>query len=186
MFRLAFAVSFVLLAWIHSRFSETIHLVSGQHQVFKYGMTAYVFFTLHVALIVFFALLAVRILKDRVMMWITLTLAPMLFVFVLPQLICERVELTATHLIHRREPPHTEYNCDIALAEIESVQQTKRETGSFGTYFAVGYEITMADGSVYKLPSCTVVTAAHNAIDAMLGANDIPVESRIIRRPPPD
>ncbi len=184
MFRLSFAISFVLLFWLQSFFAETVHTVSGTHHEFGYGFTAYAFFSSYIIVAVVFAAIALRVMKDKVMMWIALAVVPLMCVVVLPQLIYERVELTDTHLVHRREPPHEGYNCDIAIADVLSVIQTKRETGSFDTYFAVGYHITTVDGREYELPSCTVVTNAHNVIDAMLKARNIPIETRTIQRPP--
>ena len=152
MFRLAFALSFILLAWLESFFTETIHTVHGKHHEFGYGWIAYAFFAAYVIHAFAFAAIALRVMKDKVIMWITLALVPLLCFAVLPQLIYERVAVTETHLIHRREPPHTDYNCDIAFTDMVSVIQTKRETGSFDTHFAVGYHIATVDGRECELP----------------------------------
>jgi hypothetical protein len=185
MFRLAFTLCAILLLWFQSLFTTTVHSVDGTHHVFSYGWIAWVFGASFIVMLLVFAWIAWRVMNDRVIMWITLAGIPLICLAVLPQTLYERLEITETHLIHRREPPHTEYNCDIPLADIAAATKIKRETGSFSTYYAVGYELTTADGKQHVLPSCTVVSDAHESIDALLESRRVPVQTTVVRRPPP-
>ena len=57
-----------------------------------------------------FALVAWRLMNDRLLAGLVLLGIP-LFAFVsLPQFLYERVEISDKMLVHRREPPHTKYN----------------------------------------------------------------------------
>ncbi len=185
LFRLAFVVSLLLLLWLQSLFTTTVHRVDGNHHIFCYGWIAWAFHASFVALFLAFAGIAQRLLQERVVMWILLLCTPLICLAVFPQTLYERVEITATHLIHRREPPHTKYNCEIPLADLTSAVRTARETGSFSTYYAVGYDLTTTDGRQFELPSCTVVTAAHPTIDAVLEARGVPMQTIVVPRPPP-
>jgi hypothetical protein len=184
MFRLAFALAIVMLLWLQSLVDTTEHFTDGARHVFAYGWAAWLFFGGFMVIFVVFAGVAWRLLKDRILAGIILAGMLLTTLACLPQIWCERTELTDTHLIHRREWPHTEFNADIPLANIASVIETRRESGSFATYYAVGYQITMTDGRQFRLPSNTVLTAAHETINDVFDARNTPVKTETIRRNP--
>src|SRR5262245_27030992 len=108
-FRLAFLIAFLLLLWIQSLFTQTTHHIVGDRHVFEYSWVAWLFAGIQALMLASFAEIARRVLKDRfisVTCWLTI---PFFALFVWPQIICERVELTPELLVHRREPPHTEF-----------------------------------------------------------------------------
>jgi hypothetical protein len=183
MFRLAFALAAVLLLFVYSLVDTTSHTVQGQHRVFAYGALAWLFVGLWMALFIGFALAAWRLLNDRLLAGLVLLGIP-LFAFVsLPQFLYERVEISDKMLVHRREPPHTKYNVDIPLDEIASVEETRRESGSFSTFYMVGYDLRTRDGRTYHLPSNTVLTAASETINRVLDERGIERNTRTIDRP---
>ena len=186
MFRLAFAATLILLLWAASFCTDTAHTVVGTHHIFAYNWVAWAFFAAFMVLLLGFSRIAWRKLNDRAVAGIMLVATPLMCLVLLPQLWCERVEITDDLLIHRREPPHTDYNVDIALDDIAAVTQIKRETGSFSTYYAVGYTIVTRGGRQHELPSGPVVTAAHETINSVLAARDVPIEIQVVRRPPPE
>ena len=94
----------------------------------------------------------------------------------MPQLFLERVEVTTTQLSHRREPPHTRFNADIAFDDIASAVELDYETG------LKGYKIVLKNGRTLELPANTVLTAARDTIAAQLHTRSIPVATQIIRR----
>ena len=184
MYRLAFALVVVLLLWVQSLFDTTTHTVSGSHHVFAYGWLAWFFQGLFIVALLGFAWLAWRWMQDRVVAGIMLAGVPLFCLVVMPQTACERVELTDELLIHRREPPHTKYNFDIALSEIASATAVSQETGSFGTEHMFGYRFVTKDGRQYDLPLSTTLTAAHEAIGQELSARKIPLNIELRERPP--
>jgi hypothetical protein len=185
MYKLAFAIAVALLLWVHSWFTTTTHTASGGRHVFAYGWLAWLFVSLFIALLAGFSWLAWRHYRDRVLAGIMLAGIPLVLLLVLPQTLYERVELTGERLVHTREPPHTKYNCDIPLANIQSATEIQAEAGSFSTYYLYGYKLLLRDGSLVELPRGEVVTAAHQAIHAALAARDIPIETQVVARPPP-
>jgi hypothetical protein len=184
MFRIALALAIVLLLWLQSLCTTTEHVTNGNRHVFAYSWVAWLFFCGFIVILLAFAGLAWRVLKDRLVGGVMLAGIPLVALATGPQFWCERVEITDTHLIHRREPPHTEFNADIPLANIASAVQIRRESGSFSTYYAVGYTITMTDGRQFRLPSNTVLTAAHETINDVFKARNIPLKTETIHRPP--
>jgi len=182
MFRLAFALAAVLLLFVYSLVDTTSHTIVGQHHVFAYGWLACLFVGLWMALLIGFSLAAWRLMNDRLLAGLVLLGIP-LFMFVsLPQFLYERVEISDKLLVHRREPPHTKYNADIPLDEIVSVEETRTESGSFSTFYMVGYAVTTRDGKTYKLPSNVVLTAASPTINRVLDEHDIPLKTTTIDR----
>jgi hypothetical protein len=183
-YKIAFAVAVVLLLFLQSFFDTTVHTVSANHHVFSYGFLAWLFFALFVLIVMGFAIFAWKKMNEPILAGIMLLGIPLICFAALPQICYERVELTGEHLIHRREPPHTKYNFDIPWSDMTSVTEIKKESGSFSTYYEVGYRITTRGGQ-YELPSNTVLTAAHETIDNELTSRNIPVKVEIQRRPPP-
>jgi hypothetical protein len=182
LFRLTFLVAMLLYIGFQSLFDHTSHAVIGEHHVFEYswvGLLLALGFNL-IPLGAAWFLWWVQ--KDRVGVGIFLATIPLLDVLVLPQVFMERVEVTPTHVIHRREPPHTRYNADIPFNEISSAVEIQRETGSFSTYFASGYFFLLKDGRTIELPANTVLTAARNTIDAQLRSRGLPVTVQTVRR----
>jgi hypothetical protein len=112
MFRLAFLVTFLFVVWLQSFFTQTVHEVHGKTHLFKYNGIAWNFLVLMSLVLIGFAEIARRFLKERGTAIICLLGIP-IFAFLSLQLVCERVEVTDSLLIHRREPPHTRYNADI-------------------------------------------------------------------------
>jgi hypothetical protein len=185
MYKLAFALAVLLLLWIQSWFTTTTHIAVGDRHVFAYGWLAWLFLSLFLALLAGFSWLAWRWYQDRVLAGILLAGVPLVLFVSLPQTLCERVELSGQRLVHRREPPHTKYNADIPLADIQSATEIQAESGSFSTYYLFGYRLDLRDGRQIELPRGEVVTAAHETIHAALVARGIPVETEVVARPPP-
>lgn len=185
MYKLAFAIAVVLLLFVQSFFDTTVHTVQGNDHIFTYGVLAWLFFALFLLILIAFSAFAWKKMNEPILAGIMLLGIPLVCFMALPQICYERVELTQEYLIHRREPPHTKYNFDIPWSQMAAVTEIKKEAGSFSTYYEVGYRITTRDGRQYELPSNTVLTAAHETIDAELAARQIPVEVEIQRRPPP-
>lgn len=184
MFRLAFAVAFVLLLVAQSFFTTTTHIVDGQHHLFRYGILAWVFLGAFAGIMVLFAWIAWQPMKDKLLGGFLLVTTPLLMLLLAPQLLYERVELTDELLIHRREWPHTEYNADIPWDDMASATQLNLEDNSFGKKYIVGYEIHTRGGAVYKLPSNTVLTAASETINARLAERKIPTKLEV-KQPQP-
>jgi hypothetical protein len=181
MFRLAFAVAFVFLLWLESLFTQTEHLVRGGTHVFKYNLVPWLFLALVFLTVIGFAEIARRLLKDRVLAIVTLLMIPLFGILSL-QLIYERVEVSDDLLVHRREPPHTKYNIDIAWDSIVAATKIEKEKpGLFApNFFNVGYEFTLRNGLTVELPSNTVLTHAQQEIDRVLDERHIPVDIRRI------
>ncbi len=118
-----------------------------------------------------------RVKNDRLGAAIFLLFIPLFAVFIMPQLFMERVEVTPTQLSHRREPPHTRFNADIAFAEIASAVELDYESG------LKGYKLRLRDGRTLVLPANTVLTAAQSTVDAQLHGHAIPVTNQFVPRP---
>lgn len=184
MFRLALAIAFIVLLWLQSLFTQTVHFVDGGVHVFTYNWVPWFFLALTALTLVGFAEIARRLLKDRVVAVICLLAIP-LFGFLSLQFIYERVELTDELLVHRREPLHTRFNVDIPWDAIQSATKIEREqAGLFGpNFYNVGYEFLLRNGQLQQLPSNTVLTRAQDEIDRILAARNIPVTKRTIAIP---
>ena len=182
MVRLAFAVACVVYLWVGSLVDQTAHVVQGDRDVFAYSEVGVAFALGFNAIPLWAAWFLWRVKRDRVAAGIFLACLPLFATFVLPQVLMERVEVTPTHLVHRREPPHTRYDAELGFDEIASAVEERREAGSFSTYYATGYVFALKDGRAVELPANTVLTAARDTIDARLRAGGIPVQTRTIPR----
>jgi hypothetical protein len=176
MVRLAFLIACIVYLWIQSLFVQTTHVVVGDKHVFAYGWVG-------IGLGVGFNVIPMgaawflwRVQKDKVGAGIFLLCIPLIGFFVMPQLLMERVEVTPTQLIHRREPPHTKYNADVAFDEILSATELIQDSGR------KGYLLKLKDNRVLELPANTVLTAARDTIAAELGRRNIPVATRAVSR----
>ena len=139
MFRLGFLLAFLFLVWLESLFTQTVHVIHGKTHLFKYNGIAWIFLVLMSLVLIGFAEIARRFLKDRLLAILCLLGIP-LFAFVSLQLLYERVEVTESLLVHRREPPHTQYNAVISWDSIQSATKIEREKpGLFApNYYNVG------------------------------------------------
>lgn len=176
LFRLVFLGACLLYIWFQSLFLQTSHTVLGERHVFGYSWVG-------IALGFGFNIIPIGAAwflwhkrHDRFGAGIMLLAIPIFAVFVMPQLFMERVEITPTQLSHRREPPLTRYNADIAFAEVVSVVELQYETG------LRGYELRLKNGKTVELPANTVLTAARDTVAAQLGRWNIPVTSQTVRR----
>src|SRR6266853_6807497 len=176
MVRLMFLIACLLYIWFQSLFVQTTHAVVGERHIFGYGW-------LGIALGFGFNIVPIgtawflwRVKKDRVGAAIFLLFIPIFAVFVMPQLFMERVEVTPTRLSHRREPPHTRFNAEIAFADIVSAVELDYESG------LRGYRMFLKDGRTLELPANTVLTAARDTIAAQLRSRNIPVTTQTLRR----
>jgi hypothetical protein len=177
LFRLAFLLACLLYLWFQSLFVQTAHKVVGARHVFEYNWVG-IGFALGFNLIpIAAAVFLWRVKKDRIGAGIFLLCIPMLGCFVLPQLFMERVEITPTHLIHRREPPHTRFNADVAFADVASATELDLESG------LKGYVLRLKNGTSVELPANTVLTSARDLIDTRLNELHIPVTARFVKRP---
>jgi uncharacterized membrane protein len=120
MIRIVFLVAMMAYIGFQSLFVQTSHTLVDDRHVFAYNTLGLVlalgFNIIPIAMAVFLW----RVQKDKVGAGIFLLFIPIFAVFILPQLFMERVEITRTHLIHRREPPHTRFNVDIPFTAIAS------------------------------------------------------------------
>ena len=182
MVRLVFAVAVVVYLWVGSLFDHTAHDVVGDRDVFAYGPAGLVWTLGFNVIPLGAAWFLWRVKKDRLAAGIFLACLPLFALFLLPQVLMERVEVTPTHLVHRREPPHDRYDADLAFDEIASAVEERRETGSFSTEYTSGYVLTLKDGRVVELPANTVLTAARDTVDARLRARGIPVRTETVPR----
>jgi hypothetical protein len=164
--------------WFQSLFVQTTHtIVQGRH-LFAYNWLA-VFLAVGFNLIpIGAALFLWRVKKDKVGAGIFLLFIPIFAVFILPQFFMERLEITSTHLIHRREPPHTRFNADVPFVDIASAVELHRDNGT------KGYLFTLKDGRVIEFPGNTVMTAAQKTISAQLRSRNVPITVREISREP--
>jgi hypothetical protein len=184
MFRYAFLAAFLLLLWLFSHFTDTVHIVQGNTHVFAHNWVPWFFLVCLALLHVAFAEVARRFLKDRVLALLCLLLIP-LYGLLVPKLVYERVEVSPDLLVHRREPPHTQFNVNIPWDSIVSATKIEREKpGLFApNFYNAGYEFKLRDGRVQELPSNTVLTQAQDEIDRVLAARGIPVDSQTIPIP---
>ena len=60
-----------------------------------------------------------------------------------------------------------------------SATQVNLEDNSFGKKYIVGYEIRTRDGVAHKLPSCTVLSAASDSVNARLAEKNIPKKDEV-------
>ena len=175
MFRLIFLAACVAWIGLQSLFVQTSHTIVGDRHVFAYNGAAF-------ALGFGFNLIPIggawflwRVKRDRIGAGLILLCIPLFAVFVMPQLFMERVEVTPTLLTHRREPPHTRFNADIAFDDITSAVELQYENGRRG------YRMTLKGGRTLELPANTVLTAARDTIDAQLRSRNIPVVVQVVR-----
>jgi hypothetical protein len=176
MVRLMFLIACLLYIWFQSLFVQTSHAVVGERHLFGYGWLGIVLgFGFNIVPIGTTWFLW-RVKKDRVGAAIFLLFIPLFAVFAMPQLFMERVEVTRTQLSHRREPPHTRFNADIAFADIASAVELDYESG------LRGYTMLLKDGRTLELPANTVLTAARDTIAAQLRSRNIPVTTKTIPR----
>lgn len=178
MVRLLFLTACVLYIWFQSLFVQTSHVTVDERHIFSYGWTGIVLGFGFNIVPISTAWYLWRIKKDRFGAALFLLFIPLFAIFVMPQLFMERVEITPAQLSHRREPPHTRFNADIAFDDIASAVELVHETGM------KGYLIRLRNGKSLELPANTVVTAARDTIAANLHARGIPVTSQTIRREP--
>ena len=180
-FKIGMAVVFILLLWLQSLFTQTEHVIRGEVHIFRYNWVPWLFLILMFGMLIGFAEVARRFMKDR---WAAIICWLMIPLFSLVSLgfICERVEVSDKLLVHRREPPHTRFNVDIPWDSIQAATKIERErSGLFApNYYHVGYEFSLRNGQLQELPSNTVLTSAQDEIDRILAARQIPVNKRII------
>jgi len=177
MVRLIFLIACLVYIWFQSLFVHTTHTVVGDRHVFAYGLTGILLAAGFNIVPLGAAWFLWKVKADRKGALIFLLCIPLIGFFVMPQLFMERVEVSSTQLTHRREPPHTRFNADIAFADIRSVTELQHDNGMRG------YLITLKDGRVLELPANTVLTAARDTINAELQSRNIPITTREIRRP---
>src|SRR5882762_4004342 len=127
MFRLAFVVAIALYIWFQSLFVHTSHVVVGDRHLFGYSWVGLVLGCGFNIIPKGGAWFLWRVKKDRLGAGLILLCNPPFAAFVMPQLFMERVEVTPTHLSHRREPLHTRFNADIVFDEIASAVELQHE-----------------------------------------------------------
>jgi hypothetical protein len=176
MVRLVFLAACALYLAFLSLFVQTSHVVIGDRHIFSYGWNAILLGLGFNLIPLGTAWFLWRVRKDRIGAAIFLLIIPLIGTFVMPQYFMERVEVTPTHLSHRREPPHTRYNADIAFADITSAVEINHESGT------KGYRMRLKDGQLVELPANTVLTAARDTIDTQLRARGIPLTSEFLLR----
>ncbi|PWU16775.1 MAG: hypothetical protein C5B50_12790 [Verrucomicrobia bacterium] len=171
-----FLAACLLYIWIQSLFVHTTHEIIGQRHIFRYGWTGIILGFGFNLVPIGTAWFLWRVEKDRIGAAIFLLFIPVFAAFVMPQLFLERVEVTPAELRHRREPPHTRFNADIAFTNIASAVELDYDSG------LRGFEMLLKDGRTLELPANTVLTAAHETISAQLLNHQIPVRRQTVHR----
>lgn len=182
LFRLSLAIAFVLLLGLHSLFPETTHTVEGTKHVFTASWTQWFFLALTALVLIGFAEIARRRMKDSMMSLICWLAIPF-FVFTLgPGLWDNRVEITNDYLIYRRGYPHAGYNVDVSWATIRSVTKVKKEyPGAFwGTNYKLRYQIDVTGQAQIELPSDPPLIAAQQEIERVIAERKIPFDEKTI------
>lgn len=174
--RLVFLLACLGYLWFQSLFAQTTHSFVGQRHIFAYNWTAIAFGLGFNLIPIAAALFLWRVKKDKLGAGIFLCCIPLVGVFVLPQLFMERVEVTPTHLMHRREPPHTRFNADVAFDDIATATKLDYESG------LQGYILLLKNGTSVELPANTVLTSAGDFLDAQFRDRHIPVTVRAVKR----
>jgi hypothetical protein len=168
--RLVFLACAVAYLYVSSLFVHTSHtLIAGDRHLFGYSAVGFGLATGFNVIPLGMAWYLWRWRRDRLGAGIFLLMIPLFVAFVLPQLLMERVEVTPTHLKHRREPPHTRFNADVEFDDIAEAVELQHAGG--GT---VGYRLRLKDGRQVELPANEVLTAAHDTIDVQLEAHHVP------------
>jgi hypothetical protein len=165
--QLAFAAATAVLLLVFSRFDHTTHFVEGNRNVFAYSWVGLLFVLSFCLIPLAAAWFCWRVMKVRLFAAIFLLGIPLIGVSVLPQIMMERVEVSPTQLIHRREPPHNRYDADIEFDTIASAVETQQ----------CGYIFVLKNGQIVELPGNTILTTAHDTIDARLRARNIPIRA---------
>jgi len=177
MVRALFLIATLAYLGIQSLFVQTSHTIVGERHVFAYNTAAIILGLGFNIVPLGAAAFLWRVKRDRAGAVMFLLCIPLIGFFVMPQFFMERVEVTPTQIIHRREPPHTRFNADVAFADIVSVVELQYESG------IRGYLLTMKSGPVVELPANTVLTSANGFIDAEFEKRNIPITTRtVIRR----
>ncbi len=174
MIRAIFLAACLLYIWFQSLFVHTGHTIVGERHIFAYGWVGIVLGFGFNIVPIGIALFLWRVKKDRLGAALFLLFIPLFTLVVMPQLFMERVEVTPTYLRHRREPPHTRFNADIAFDEIASAVELDYATG------LKGYKMMLKDGRTVELPANTVLTAARDTIAAELRKHGIEVTNHLI------
>ncbi|MBC7805522.1 MAG: hypothetical protein H7145_05165 [Akkermansiaceae bacterium] len=175
MVRLIFLVAVMAYVWLHSLFVTVSHTVTGGHHVFAYNATGLILTTGFNVIPLAVAVYLWRVQKDKTGACIFALMIPACVFLILPQIFLERIEITPTHLIYRREPPHTRYNADVPFAAIRSAVEQSHEQGTTGCL------LTLKDGRTLEFPANTVMTAAHDTISAQLRERGIPVVNTTLK-----
>lgn len=159
----------MLYIGIWSLFVQTSHTTPGpNHHVFTYNTTAKVL-ALGFNIIPIATAWYLWRKKDKIAAWIFLGFIPIFSVFIFPQVLIERIELTPQLLICRREPPHSKYNADIDLDQVRAVSITHRD-GKPDWYIFFS-----RDNQSTRLPANTIINAAWSTLAADLKRRKIPI-----------
>lgn len=169
MFRLVLALACVAYLLLYTLLVRTSHSVEGERHLFYYNSFTVLFALGFNIIPITGAWFLWRVKNSRFVACMLLLAIPLFAFMVMPQLFMERVEVTPTHLIHRREPPHGRYNADIAFADIASVVELEHGVGT-------GFLLILKDGSTVELPANTVLTAARETVLAEFRRRNIPVK----------
>ncbi len=175
MVRLTFLAASLLYIWVQSQFVQTTHVIEGERHIFGYGLVGIILGFGFNIVPIGTAWFLWKVKKDRGGAAIFLLFIPLFAVFVMPQLLMERVEVTPKLLSHRREPPHTRFNADIAFDDVASAIELDHESG------LKGYRVLLKNGSSLELPANTVLTAARDTITKQFRDHGIAVTTQAIR-----
>jgi hypothetical protein len=174
MFRIIFLGACMLYIGFMSLFNHTSETIIGQRHLFGYTNLIIIlgagFNIIPLASAWFFW----RVKKDKWGTIIMLLAVPFFGGFVMPQYFMEKVEVTPEQIIHRREPPHTRFNIDLAFDSIASGTKLNYKKGTSG------YNFILKDNKHVELPANTVLTAATKVIDEQLQLHKIPMETHEI------
>lgn len=169
MLKLTFLSVFVAYLWVGTLFDQTSHRASNGNHTFGYSAVGTVYGLGANLIPAGAAWYLWRWERDRVGAGIFLFGILLIAAFVMPQLFMQRTVVTGTHLVHRREPPHTRYDADVAFEDIAFASKLREANGM------TGYRLTLKDGRILELPSNTVLTAASDVIDEHFRVRDVPL-----------
>jgi hypothetical protein len=182
LFRFALMIVFILLLGFHSLLPETGHALDGTHHVFSAAWTQWFFLSLTALVLLGFAEIARRLMKDSIVSLICWLAIPFFGFTLVPGLWDNRVEITNDSLVYRRGYPQARYNADIPWTTIRAVTEVKQEyPGAFwGTNYLLRYQIDLTDGTKVELPSDPPLIAAQQEIDRVIAERKIPFTARTI------
>ncbi|MHB2017435.1 MAG: hypothetical protein ACYCW6_10860 [Candidatus Xenobia bacterium] len=166
-FQLACYVILGAWIWVSTLLPHVAETVVGDRHIFAHTFVDQVWGLGFLGLLGAAAWYLWRRRQDRGIAAIFLIGIPVCGVLVLPQAFMERVEVTPTTIVHRREWSNRRFNADVALADVALAIKDDK-----------GFRLVLKDRQVVELPGCECVAAAHDALVADFRQHSIPIRGR--------